>query len=46
VHRELAAGADPAAAVRAAQLSAIARGDRSAWESIALLTRRIPTTNP
>lgn len=46
VHRELAAGADASAAVRAAQLSAIARGDHSAWQSIAVLTRRIPTTNP
>jgi len=43
VHRELAAGRSAAEAVRRAQLDAIARGDRAAWQSIAVLTRRIPT---
>lgn len=43
IHRELATGAEPANAVRSVQLAAIARGDRSAsWQSIAVLTRRIP----
>lgn len=42
IHRHLAEGADAAEAVREAQLEAAARGD-SAWKSIAVMTRVIPT---
>ena len=42
IHRELAAGAGAAEAVRAAQLEAIHRGGPPAWRTVALLTRRIP----
>jgi tetratricopeptide (TPR) repeat protein len=45
IHRELAAGTDPGEAVRAAQVAAIARGD-TAWESVTMLTRRIPAASP
>lgn len=38
VHRQLAAGASPAAAVRRVQLDAIASGRLPAWRSIALMT--------
>jgi len=41
IHRSLAAGASPAAAVRRAQLDAIAGGRLPAWQSIELLTRCI-----
>lgn len=47
LHRHLAAGQRPAAALRAAQLEAIAserNGDgRHSWRAVALLTRRIPS---
>jgi len=42
IHRNLAAGASPADAVRRAQLDAIAGGRLPAWQSIELLTRCIP----
>lgn len=42
VHHHLAAGANAPAAVREAQLAAIARGDSDAWRSLAVLTTRIP----
>lgn len=43
IHRELAAGAGAAEAVRAAQLEAIRGGGTPAWRTVALLTRRIPS---
>ena len=42
IHRELAAGASAAEAVRAAQVESIRRGGAPAWRTVALLTRRIP----
>ena len=42
VHQRLAAGTDAADALRDVQLAAAARGD-VAWQSIAVLTRTIPT---
>jgi tetratricopeptide (TPR) repeat protein len=45
IHRQLAAGASPAEAVRRAQLDALAGGRLPAWQSIALLTRRIDISN-
>ncbi|HVR38746.1 MAG TPA: CHAT domain-containing protein, partial [Thermoanaerobaculia bacterium] len=47
IHRELARGQSPAAAVRTAQREAIAneaRGQKSAWRAIAVLTNRIDST--
>lgn len=48
LHRHLAQGMRPAAALRAVQREAIAgnpdRGGRQSWRAIALLTRRIPTS--
>lgn len=41
IHRQLAAGASPAEALRRAQLDAIASGRLPSWSSIALLTRCI-----
>jgi CHAT domain-containing protein len=46
VHRYLAAGENPSAALRHAQVEALARepaGGRPAWRAVALLTRRLPT---
>ncbi|HYI12090.1 MAG TPA: CHAT domain-containing protein [Thermoanaerobaculia bacterium] len=42
VHRELAAGAEPAEALRTAQMLAIGGNGSREWRTIALLTRRIP----
>lgn len=45
VHRQLAAGEIPTAALRHAQLAALAReraGGRLTWRALALLTRRLP----
>ncbi|HET8774264.1 MAG TPA: CHAT domain-containing protein [Thermoanaerobaculia bacterium] len=41
IHRELAAGAGAAEAVRAAQLEAIRTGGMPSWRLVAVLTRRI-----
>ena len=41
IHRQLAAGASPAEALRRAQLDALASGRLPSWSSIALLTRCI-----
>ena len=43
VHRELAAGADAAEAVRRAQIEALASRRKMAWQSVAVLTRHIPS---
>lgn len=48
IHRELAAGADPAEAVRRAQIDALSRhpSDRTAWFAVSVLTNRIRNFTP
>jgi len=43
VHRQLAAGTDAAEAVRRTQIEALASHRTTAWQSIAVLTRTIPS---
>ncbi len=43
IHRQLAAGARPDEAVRAAQLQAMTSGGDSHWQVVAVLTRHIPS---
>jgi hypothetical protein len=43
IHRRLAAGAGPAEALRGAQLQAITLHGSPAWQSLALVTTRIPS---